>query len=106
MKVCETSLHSVLYKSQPTNAVCYIIWLLLLDLRKKAEVSNLYSAYTSKKYRPTFLLDPTLIELPHKVISLRPEEGMWRRRQTYELQAVVEQQRRGTERREGTLGGF
>lgn len=105
MKVCKTSLHSDLYTSQPTNVVCYAArvssgsW-----ISEEAEVSNLYSAYTSKKYCSTLLLDPVLIELPHKVISLWPEEGMWCQRQTYKLQAVIEQQR-GMERREGTLGG-
>lgn len=79
MTVCKTSLHSVLYKSQPTNAVCNAAPVssgLCSWISEEAEVSNLYSAYASKKYRSTFLLDPVLIELPHKVISPWPEEGM------------------------------
>lgn len=80
MKVCKNSVRSVLYKPQPANVVCYAArvssgscsW-----ISEEAEVSNLYSAYTSKRYRSTFLLDPVLIELPHKVLSIWPEEGMW-----------------------------
>lgn len=48
MKVCKTSLHSVLYKSQPTNVLCYaacITWLLLLDLRRSWSKQPLFSLY-------------------------------------------------------------